>query len=400
MSDLICMTEYQDWVGDLPGEDYEFLAGELAGQVSVRREIRDSSEVCVVNPKQYVGAIALPSGLRIEIRPKIPISNLFYMLSIAFDFPWPFRDEFIRLNSFDELLAAIAKIFSDLVEHRINAGLYRSYCEQEQNASYVRGRIGVLEDLRRNAYLRHRVWCRFSEFTWDIEENQIIRQVAHLLSGWGFHNTLRLRLSRLDSALAEITPTALPGSRIERFQYGRLNEDYRQIHQLCRLFLEGSSLSEELGAWDSRTFLLDMNKFFEQFVTQILVNEASNRLTVRAQSEMALDVSGKVRIRPDLLISAYGAVVAVADCKYKRVDSDLYHNHDVYQVLSYCVVNKLARGILVYPAHECVLEDDIEVRNSSISIERCTIDLGLPLRQFRQECEGFVHRILPQFYEA
>ncbi len=86
------------------------------------------------------------------------------------------------------------------------------------------------------------------------------------------------------------------------FTYSRLNEDYRQIHQLCRLFLEGSSLSEELGAWDSRTFLLDMNKLFEQFVTQILVNEASNRLTVRAQSEMALDVSGKVRIRPDLLM--------------------------------------------------------------------------------------------------
>ncbi len=120
MSDLICTTEYQDWVGDLPDEDYEFLAGELAGQVSVRREIRDGSVVCVVNPKQYVGAIALPSGLRIEIRPKTPIANLFYMLSIAFDFPWPFRDELIQLNSFDDLLAVIAQIFSDLVEERIH----------------------------------------------------------------------------------------------------------------------------------------------------------------------------------------------------------------------------------------------------------------------------------------
>ena len=45
-----------------------------------------------------------------------------------------------------------------------------------------------------------------------------------------------LRLSRLDTALAGVQPTALASSVIGRFRYSRFNDDYRQIHQLCRLF--------------------------------------------------------------------------------------------------------------------------------------------------------------------
>ena len=39
-----------------------------------------------------------------------------------------------------------------------------------------------------------------------------------------------------------------------------------KIHQLCRLFLEGASLTEELGVFDFRAFLVDMNKLTYQDV--------------------------------------------------------------------------------------------------------------------------------------
>jgi hypothetical protein len=78
----------------------------------------------------------------------------------------------------------------------------------------------------------------------------------------------------------------------------------------------------------------------------------------------------------------------------KRIDIDAYHHHDVYQVLSYCIANNLPRGILVYPAGESGFEDEIEIRNSNITIEHCTIDLGLPLGQFRRECDQFTQRML------
>jgi hypothetical protein len=52
------------------------------------------------------------------------------MISAAFDLRWPFGEEFEHL---EEVLAAIAQIFVELIEHRIEVGLYHSYVEREKN---------------------------------------------------------------------------------------------------------------------------------------------------------------------------------------------------------------------------------------------------------------------------
>ena len=262
------------------------------------------------------------------------------------------------------------------------------------NLSCIRGRISFAEDVRQNSLARHRIYCRYAEFTWDIEENQIIRQVAHLLSGWGFHTELRLRLSRLDTALSEVRPTALASSVIGHFRYSRLNDDYRQIHQLCRLFLEGSSLSEQLGVCDLRTFLLDMNNLFEKFVSRILQERVDGHIRVVEQSELALGEDGKVKMIPDLIIELEGTPVLVADCKYKQTESDTYKNQDFYQMLAYCTAADVRRGLLIYPLHSNPVKDFVKVRTVDVIIEQTAINLGLPFSEFRDECRRFCDAVL------
>ena len=232
--ETVRLTEFQDWVGDLAQEDVQYVLSQLSSKVVLERKIQDGQYV--LNPKQFVGVVTLPTGRRLESHPKIPLRNLFYMLAVAFDLPSPFREQIAKFAQIDEILEFIVSFFANLVEKRIDQGLYRSYLEQEDNLTAVRGRIGFAEDLRRNYVMRHRTYCRYDEFSWDIPENQIIRQVLHLLGGWGFGRELRLRLHGLDSALSEVTPKVLPLSSFDRFQYHRFNEDYRQIHQFCRLF--------------------------------------------------------------------------------------------------------------------------------------------------------------------
>src|SRR5262249_27741744 len=135
MSELISIEEYQSWDGELCEADYDFLSSELSSQLTVRREIRNGSTICVLNPNQYVGLIMLPSGTRLQIIPKVPLANLFYMISAAFDIPWPFREEVAKLEQFEDVLAVIAQIFAELVEQRLDVGLFRSYVEEEKNLS-------------------------------------------------------------------------------------------------------------------------------------------------------------------------------------------------------------------------------------------------------------------------
>lgn len=167
----ILLSEYRDWAGELAAEDVDYIVGQLGKKLSVRRQVHGSGYV--LNPNQFVGVVVLPSGRRLESRPKVPLGNLFYMMAVALELP--FLDETVEFASLDEILEFVAAYFAELVKGRIDRGLYRSYVEREENLLTVRGRIEFAEDLRRNHVLRHRTYCRYAELTWDIPENQIIR---------------------------------------------------------------------------------------------------------------------------------------------------------------------------------------------------------------------------------
>src|SRR5262249_12389086 len=152
------LWEYDDEFVNLIDQDADFVYREFGGKINIRRDFRTLAYV--LNPGPNVGIITLPSGMQIEIRPKIPIRNLFYMLVVAFQIP-PFRREAARLDRLDEILEFVANFFAELVEERIANGLYRWYVEKEDNVGALRGRIHFPEDLRQNYISRQRTYCRF-----------------------------------------------------------------------------------------------------------------------------------------------------------------------------------------------------------------------------------------------
>jgi hypothetical protein len=52
-----------------------FIIEHLWGRVEVRRPLVGSDYV--LNPNQFVGVVALPSGRRLECYPKVPVRSLF-----------------------------------------------------------------------------------------------------------------------------------------------------------------------------------------------------------------------------------------------------------------------------------------------------------------------------------
>jgi len=371
---MIVLREYEEARVALDGQDIAWLRDQTSGRFSIRRGFDGD---LLVNPNQFVGVMSLPSGVSLTVRPKVPASNLFVMLAAAYRLDSPFREQAAAYDTIDEVLEFLVDEFIRLVEERIAAGLHRDYVEREDNLLAVRGRIAVAEDMRRNAILRHRIYCRYTEFSWDIPENQVIRQVAHLLAGSVRDQRRRLRLWQIDHLLGEVTPATLPAAMLDRFVYGRLNADYEPIHHLCRLFLHGSSVSEHAGETRFRTFLLNMNQLFEMFVTETLRAHAPRGTEVSGQHETFLDRQNRLPIRPDLLLSSSGAPALVADCKYKRTSAGSpFHNHDVYQILAYCTALGLDRGMLIYPRHEGSAESDLAIRNREVVIRRIALDLG------------------------
>lgn len=201
------------------------------------------------------------------------------------------------------------------------------------------------------------------------------------------------RLRRIDRLVGEVAPTNLAASVPDRFTYHRLTDDYQPMHRLCRLFLEGASLSEVEGSLTFRTFLLDMNRLFETFVTQVLRDRAPFGISVAAQVPIHLDEQKKVPMQPDLVIRDRGVSRLVADCKYKRLELDEFRHHDVYQVLAYCTAINVEQGLLVYPSHEVNVREEVSVRHAPVVIRQTTLDLSGNLEALALACDCLAHDV-------
>lgn len=396
------LTEYQDWSGPLCDADVAAIAHGLGKRFTIQR--RALGDAYVLNPQQFVGVVRLPSGLLIEARPKVPLRTVFAMLALCHVPADIWREERADFASFAELFEYVVAHFLELVTARLARGLFRAYEERQANLPAIRGRIDFTEDLRRNLCARQRVACRFTELTGDIPENQIIRQTVHAMSGWEFSPRLRQRLRLVDATMGEIARTAYPASACDAFTYHRHNDDYRPIHQLCRLLLAGQSLRETAGDVPLQAFLVDMNRLFEDFVTAVVARHAPAGWVVTPQYRTHLDHEALVDIRPDLMFTWHGTPRFVADCKYKvdtmskadgmrKVAAFTARPSDLFQLTAYCAALGVAGGALISPQANVPRETRLTVGHPPTRLHGITLNLNLAGADLAAECQRFAARL-------
>jgi 5-methylcytosine-specific restriction endonuclease McrBC regulatory subunit McrC len=138
-----------------------------------------------------------------------------------------------------------------------------------------------------------------------------------------------------------------------------------------------------------------MNKLFERFVTQVLRERAQAHVTVDDQVPVYLGSGQKVLMQPDIVVSEGERTVLVADCKYKRIEPSQFKNHDMYQMLAYCTATQVQRGLLIYPVHSAVIQDEVAICNTHTVVRRITVDLGKEYwTDLDRECSAFAGEVL------
>lgn len=394
MTGRVVIHEYENSPCVLSEGDLALLQGPLRGAFTVSRALDGPGHV--LNPGSTVGVLRLPSGTQLEIRPKVPLRNLLWMLATADDLQGiDFRrlDEQVDLREFDQIIEIIADAFAGMVERRLDLGLYRNYVEEEDNLPTVRGRILVAQDVHRNAVLRHRTYCRYTTYSWDLPENQVIRQVARLLSGWGLSPRLTGRFVALDHQMDEVSLSRLTTSDIDRFSYNRQSQDYQPIHRYCRFFLNGASLNEDAGAEAFDGFLWDMNRLFEVFIARQLRSRLPAPYRLASQAPGHLDTGRRVVIRPDIVLLRGGRGVLIGDTKYKRLADEEHKHADLYQILAYCTSLGVGTGVLLYPRHNAEIDRELAIRNSPIRLRETSIDLHGPIAQVETRLDTLAARL-------
>lgn len=320
--------------------------------------------------------ILVGDGWELRIRPRLEVLRLMFLLAYAAD-QTGWRDVVAPVERERDEVAAIASGFAWHANRALERGPLRGYRRREERADTLRGRIRFADQIGRGAGLPIPLEIAYSDYTPDVLENRMLLTAASLL----------LRLPRVaPSARRRLLHVR---SRLENVQllrdwrgvrapdHTRLNEHYRPALVLAELVLRNLSISQETGEVEATTFVFDMNKVFEDFVTAALT-ESMRRYggTVRPQvGEQSLDTGSRLRLKPDIGWWDGTRCLALLDAKYKAIDDGLLRHGDAYQMLAYCVAYGLDRGYLVYAKDSGAEPRTHVIRNGGQRIEVVTVDV-------------------------
>lgn len=355
-----------------------------------------------LTPDQRVGLVCLP-GLTIEIRPKVPMASVLFLISYACEaVGW--SDQLADFGPDPDLTDLVAIVFARLVERTTRRGLLAGYRTVEEALPAPRGRLLFDEQIRRRMGFALPVEVRHDEFTTDILENRLLLAALSSLGRLPLNSlSARREIARADRLFGDVTPTRYPPGKVPSVAFTRLNQHYGAAISLARLIIESASLNLGAGASSGSAFLVDMNLVFERFLRRALrvaleLDEAT--FPDRAPSAY-LDLGDRVRLQPDLCIARGEEWLWIGDAKYKRLPSGAYQNADLYQLLAYAVASDLDDGMLIYAADEASRAGTYIARGVGKQLRVVSIDLSVPPSALRHQIDDVadrVRRAVPAFF--
>lgn len=391
MEPTIELVEYDSTPVDLSPAQASRLSSVGKGALTLQHT--NETGRYTLTAQNMVGTLVV-GDLRILIRPKIRPENLFLLLEVGLP-PKAWRQEAFDYAVSSDLLPSIVAFYARTLESTLARGLLHSYRPEEDRLVALRGRIDVARQFQQ-AGLRLPVACRYDEHTPDILENRYLKVAARLaLRVPEVQAEDRQRLLRQVAALEDVSDSAVRADDLERLLITRLNAHYEPALNLARLLLEDLTLVDQRGRRTARSFLVDMNRLFEDFVTQRLRRALRGRLEVRSQFGTHLDRGSKVSIQPDLVFRNRDTDVYVGDIKYKLTADARARTNDYYQLLAYTTALDLPEGVLIY----CLAdggrpESEVTVRHAGKLLHTLAIDLSGPRERVEAAVGGAAERIL------
>jgi len=334
-----------------------------------------------IQAMQHVGVVRL-GNRTIQVLPKIyqsreagsteaktkeATANLLRMLAYAAELPVREHELAPLMRQTNNWFEILTRLFATHLRKEWQRGAYRNYEVVEEVSPVLKGKWRINEQLKR-LERRHVFSVAYDEFTADNELNQIFRFVVERLWKLTCDHDNQLMLTELREWMDEVRLIGhVSACDANDSQLTRLNERYRPLLNLARVFLDNGALQMAAGDLSTFAFVFDMNQLFERFIAsfihryaaQILSNElkACDFLPQSRGASLHLarrDGKKAFQTRPDIAFrSGSEKFPLIIDTKYKRLverDTKLgVSQSDFYQMHAYAHRYSCRRVILLYP---------------------------------------------------
>lgn len=367
---------------------------ELAKIIAVKPSAGEADRYDLT-PGSTIGALRL-DGLDVVIVPKVPMDRVFFMLSYALG-RMTDRGLGPQLEVADDLVEAIVNAYVKQARRAIGRGVLQGYRTTEESSLTLRGRLRVGDQILRRFGASPPAEITYDDYTVDIEVNRLLRAATDRLLRLRLRSqSSRAALRAVEARFDGVSVVSYDPRRLPSIAFNRLNERYRDAVTLAKFILRSTSFDLDHGLVPASSFLVDMNKVFEDFLV-VALREALGPIDGEwvqgsARHPLYLAEGGSIQLKPDLSLWQGDRCLWIGDAKYKRVKSDDYPNADLYQVTAYAIATGLERATLIYAKSEGPAAS-YQVVNVGKRIDAIALDLSVPPAQLLEQVHVIADRI-------
>ena len=337
----------------------------------------------------------------------IPIRNIYYMLSYAFQVLSEQGYKNIETEQFDNVAELCAAILSKGVSLQLKRGLGREYIEKSESLSSLRGRIEISESVKTRSLLKRQLVCSYDDFSENSYMNRIIKSTMELLLHADIAKARKKELRKLLVYFGNVD--LLDVHNINwKIQYNRNNQTYRMLISVCYLVIKGLLQTDTDGTTRLMDFLDEqrMCRLYEKFILEYYRKEFP-KLTVNAsQIPWALDdgINDMLPVMQTDIMLSQGNKVLIIDAKYyghttqTQYDIHTLHSANLYQIFTY-VKNKEAEpadvpykvsGMLLYVRTDEAVQPNNSYQMSGNKISVRTLDLNQEFSEIAAQLNAIV----------
>ncbi|WP_462106200.1 McrC family protein [Campylobacter concisus] len=314
-----------------------------------------------IQARNYVGVLQTRSGLTIEILPKIADKTdtnkskavLIKMLRTLKNFPFKSSNLASLKTQNLPLLEIFISMFLCELEALVKKGIKSDYVTLEENLNFLKGKLNINEQIKRNSIHKERFYVGYSEFLSDIKINRIIKTTLKFLYKKSNSSKNQQKIRELLFIFDEVLECEDYQNFFAKLVINRQVKHYEQTLLWCKIFLLGNSFTPHKGDDLAFALLFDMNALFESYVGNFI--KKSFPCTILQHSEKHLVEDPKsFKLRPDVFLEGK----FIADTKWKIVSSrDDISQADLYQLYAYGKKHECSNLYLIYPKIEGIKQE-------------------------------------------
>ena len=336
----------------------------------------------------------------------IPIQNIYYMLSYAFQVLNPKGYKQVSVEEFDNVSDMLASILSKGVSVQIKRGVGRGYLERTEPLCSPRGRFELSESIKTNCIYKNHLVCSYDIFSENIYMNRIIKSTIELLIRSDISKNRKKELRRLLVYFSDVS--SIDVNNINwNMHYNRNNRTYQMLVSICHMIIKGLLQSTSDGSKRLMGFLDEqpMHHLYEKFIFEYYRRHYPQISVSSSEIKWAIDdceVYMLPIMKTDIMLT-YNDKVLIIDAKYysrntqMRYDTHKIHSHNLYQIFTY-VKNKSYQlrehsevsGMLLYAQTDDEIQPNNTYMMSGNKISVRTLDLNCEFAEIAAQLNKIV----------